>query len=105
VLQVLLNLVGNAINYSPTGSKVLITVEKVGDRSRVTVADNGTGLSKAQQAVVFGKFERLSRSGDGGSGLGLYISHRLARAMGGELTVESTPNEGARFIMELPGAE
>jgi hypothetical protein len=105
VLQVLLNLVGNAINYSPTGSKVLIRVEKVGDRSRVTVADNGPGLSEAQQALVFGKFERLGRSGDGGSGLGLYISHRLARAMGGELAVESTPGEGARFIMELPGAE
>lgn len=105
VLQVLLNLVGNAINYSSEGSQVRIELAKVGDRSIVTVADNGPGLSQDQQAVVFGKFERLGRSGDGGSGLGLYISRRIARAMGGELTVESELGEGARFILELPGAD
>jgi K+-sensing histidine kinase KdpD len=51
---------------------------------------------------VFEKFERLGRSGDGGSGLGLYISRKLARQMGGELTVESAPGQGARFTLELP---
>jgi signal transduction histidine kinase len=53
---------------------------------------------------VFDKFERLGRSGDGGSGLGLYISRRLARAMGGELSVESAPGQGARFILSVPAA-
>lgn len=105
VLQVLLNLVGNAIRYSPPGSKVLIELVRDGERPRVTVADNGPGLTPEQQAVVFEKFERLGRTGDGGSGLGLYISRRIARAMGGELSVESAPGEGARFILELPGAE
>ena len=105
VLQVLLNLVGNAIRYSPEGSVVWIRVEQEGDRARLVVADQGEGLSEEQQARVFEKFERLGRQGDGGSGLGLYISRRLARAMEGELTVESAPGKGARFILELPSFE
>ena len=51
---------------------------------------------------MFEKFERLGRSGDGGSGLGLYISRRLAQAMDGSLTVESAKGQGARFTLELP---
>jgi signal transduction histidine kinase len=101
VLQILLNLVGNAIRYSAEGSTVWIRVEQEGDRARLVVADQGEGLSEEQQARVFNKFERLGRGGDG-SGLGLYISRRLARAMDGELTVESAPGLGARFILELP---
>jgi hypothetical protein len=103
VLQVLLNLVGNAIRYSPENSQIWIRLEDAGARARLIVADQGPGLSPEQQARVFEKFERLGRSGeDGGSGLGLYISRRLARAMGGELTVESALGQGARFILEVP---
>jgi signal transduction histidine kinase len=103
VLQILLNLVGNAIRYSPDNSQVWIRLEDAGARARLIVADQGPGLSDEQQAKVFEKFERLGRSGeDGGSGLGLYISRRLARAMSGELTVESAPGQGARFILEVP---
>jgi signal transduction histidine kinase len=106
VLQVLLNLLGNAIRYSPANSQVWIRLgESENGRARVIVADQGPGLDTAQQARIFDKFERLGRSGDGGSGLGLYISRRLARAMGGELSVESAPGQGARFILELPGGE
>ncbi|QGN53912.1 sensor histidine kinase KdpD [Novosphingobium sp. Gsoil 351] len=102
VLQVLLNLLGNALRYAPEGSRVRLTLAARGTRSALTVADEGLGLSPQQQARVFDKFERLGRSGDGGSGLGLYISRRLARAMGGDLSVESAPGEGARFTLELP---
>lgn len=102
VLQVLLNLLGNALRYAPEGSRVRLSVARVGERAVVTVADEGPGLSREQQAKVFDKFERLGRGGDGGSGLGLYISRRLARAMGGDLKVESAPGEGARFNLELP---
>lgn len=103
VLQIMLNLVGNAIRYAPDNSQVWIRLEDAGMRARLIVADQGPGLSSEQQAKVFEKFERLGRSGeDGGSGLGLYISRRLARAMGGELTVESAPGQGARFILDLP---
>lgn len=102
VLQVLLNLVGNAIRYSPDNSQIWIRLEDAGGRARLIVADQGPGLDQAQQARVFEKFERLGRSDEGGSGLGLYISRRLARAMGGELTVESGPGQGARFMLDVP---
>jgi len=102
VLQILLNLVGNAIRYSPEGSTVRMELSGGSARAGVSVIDNGPGLSEAQQARAFEKFERLGRSGDGGSGLGLYISRRLARAMGGDLTVVSEPGEGARFDLDLP---
>ncbi|WP_404481138.1 sensor histidine kinase [Novosphingobium sp. BL-52-GroH] len=102
VLQVLLNLVGNAIRYSPENSRIAIHLQAAGERARVIVSDQGPGLSEPEQARVFEKFERLGRSGDGGSGLGLYISRSLARAMGGDLTVESMAGQGARFILEVP---
>jgi signal transduction histidine kinase len=102
VLQILLNLVGNAIRYSPEGSRIRIGMESDASYVRAVVADEGPGLAPGDQQRVFEKFERLGRSGDGGSGLGLYISRRLARAMGGDLGVESQPGEGARFILELP---
>lgn len=103
VLQILLNLVGNAIRYSPDGSHIWIRLEEAGAMARVIVADQGPGMSLEQAAKVFNKFERLGRSSeDGGTGLGLYISRRLARAMGGELSVDSAPGQGARFILDLP---
>ena len=101
-LQVLLNLVGNAIRYSPEGGQVWIRVEEVDGRARAIVADQGEGLDDDQQAKVLAKFERLGRQRDGGSGLGLYISRRLARAMNGDLTVESAEGQGARFTLEIP---
>lgn len=103
VLQILLNLIGNAIRYSPEGSQIWVRLEARDGRAYVTVADQGAGLATEDHDRVFEKFERLGRNGDGGSGLGLYISRRLARAMGGEITVESAPGQGARFMLELPG--
>lgn len=105
VLQILINLVGNAIAYAPEESQVWIRLDREGRKASVTVADQGRGLSEAEQLRVFDKFERLGRSGDGGSGLGLYISSRLARAMDGALTVESAPGQGARFTLALPALD
>ncbi|WP_271077754.1 sensor histidine kinase [Aurantiacibacter sp. MUD61] len=101
-LQVLLNLIGNAIRYSPEGGQVWVRVEEENGHARAVVADQGEGLDDDQQSKVFAKFERLGRKGDGGSGLGLYISRRLARAMNGDLTVESAKGQGARFTLEIP---
>ncbi|PZQ21415.1 MAG: sensor histidine kinase [Sphingopyxis macrogoltabida] len=105
VLQVLLNLLGNAIRYSPDHSQIWIRVDRDGDRASVTVADQGQGIDSDQQRVVFEKFERLGRTDSGGSGLGLYIARRLARAMDGDLTVESAPGQGARFTLTLPARD
>ena len=106
ILQVVLNLMGNAINYSPEGSTVTVAVSKVGSsKASIAVSDEGPGLSPGQQERVFAKFERLGRSGDGGSGLGLYISRRLAEAMSGSLDVKSTPGTGAIFTLELPAGK
>jgi hypothetical protein len=102
VLQVLLNLLGNALRYSPNGSTIRIILSESEGMARVTIADEGPGLDASQQERVFEKFERLGRSGDGGSGLGLYISRQLARAMGGNLSVESAPGQGARFTLAVP---
>jgi hypothetical protein len=102
VLQILLNLVGNAIRYAPDGSRITLHVEKQATESSVSVIDEGQGVAPEDRQRVFEKFERLGRSGDGGSGLGLYISRRLARAMGGDLQIEDAPLGGALFRLTLP---
>ena len=102
VLQVLLNLIGNAIRYSPEGSTITVALGSDGTRAQVSVSDEGPGLDEQAQRIVFNKFERLGRSGNGGSGLGLYISKRLAQAMGGDLTIDSVPGEGATFTLSVP---
>lgn len=106
VRQILLNLIGNAINYAPEGTGISIEAGPWrGDAMSIKVRDHGPGLTHEQQQRAFGKFERLGRAGDGGSGLGLYISRRLARAMGGDLLVESEPGRGACFILTLPARD
>jgi signal transduction histidine kinase len=105
VLQILINLINNAIRYAPQGSQIWVRLDRIGERALMTVADQGYGLDDEQQAKVFEKFERLGRSGDGGSGLGLYISRRIARAMDGDLTVESAKGQGARFTLSVPAAD
>lgn len=102
VLQVLLNLVGNAIRYSPEGSTITIALGSNGSKALVSVRDEGPGLDEQAQRIVFNKFERLGRSDGGGSGLGLYISKRLAQAMGGDLTLDSRPGQGATFTLSVP---
>lgn len=107
VLQILINLIGNAIAYSPEGSAVRIDAWVAGEgRVALRVSDEGPGVSEAQAARIFEKFERLGRDSAGGSdkgsGLGLYIARLLARAMGGELSLVSHPGEGAAFTLELP---
>jgi signal transduction histidine kinase len=105
ILQIMVNLVGNAVRYSPAGSMVWIRIEREGDLAALIVADQGKGIEKADQERIFGKFERVDQNEPGGTGLGLYISRRLARAMGGDITVDSAPGMGARFVLTLPAVE
>jgi hypothetical protein len=103
-LQIMVNLIGNAVRYSPQGATVWLRLQRDGAQAVAIVADQGKGIAADDQARIFDKFERLDPSEAGGSGLGLYIARRLARAMGGELTVDSAPGAGARFVLTLPAA-
>ncbi|MFD1788922.1 sensor histidine kinase [Sphingomonas floccifaciens] len=101
-VQVLVNLIGNAVRYSPRGGSVWVRVTQDDTHACVIVADQGKGIADTDQAMIFEKFGRVDTSEAGGSGLGLYISRRLARAMGGDITVDSAPGAGARFVFTLP---
>lgn len=104
-LQIMVNLLTNAIRYSPSGANIWIRTEIEGDLAAVIVADQGKGIALEDQARIFEKFERIDPSEPGGTGLGLYISRRLARAMGGDITVDSAPGQGSRFMLTLPLAD
>jgi signal transduction histidine kinase len=103
--QVLINLVENAVKYSPEGGAVEVRVEPNGTTLRVAVRDEGLGIPHGEQQRIFGKFYRvdpqLSR-GVGGTGLGLYICRELVRRMEGRITVTSREGEGSIFVVELP---
>lgn len=101
-LQILVNLIGNAVRYSPEDGMVWIRCERDSDFVAVIVADQGKGIDPADQARIFEKFERVDPTEPGGTGLGLYIARRLARAMDGDIVVDSAPGQGARFILTLP---
>ncbi|MEM6493543.1 MAG: HAMP domain-containing sensor histidine kinase [Pseudomonadota bacterium] len=104
VMQILINLVGNAVAYSPANSAVTITAQAQPEERTVTltVRDEGPGVDQDQAEKIFNKFERLGRENDGGSGLGLYISSRLAEAMDGSLDVANAGEQGAAFRLTLP---
>ena len=105
ILQILINLTTNAIRHSPAGGTVWIRCEREGDIVAVIVADGGDGIAPEDHERMFERFERLGRRDGTGSGLGLYISRRLARAMSGDLAVDSAVGEGARFLLMLPAGQ
>jgi PAS domain S-box-containing protein len=103
--QVLLNLLDNAIKYSPSGGRIEVGLAPVGDRLRFCVKDEGLGIPAGEQERIFDKFYRLDpdqRRGIGGTGLGLYICRELVRSMHGRIWVESEPGTGTTFTFELP---
>jgi len=101
--QVLLNLIDNAVKYSPRGGDVVVSTAASEGRVRVEVADEGLGIPLAEHEAVFEKFYR-SRSIEvpTGTGLGLYICRELVRRMGGTIGVRSRPGAGSTFYFELP---
>ena len=103
--QVLVNLVENAIKYSPGGGRIEVRVVDGADRLRIDVQDEGLGIPPSEQARIFEKFYRLDAEmarGVGGSGLGLYISREIVEQMGGVLSVRSRRGAGSTFSVTLP---
>lgn len=101
VIQILVNLIGNAIRHSPDKSTVVVRFARTGGTASAIVCDEGPGIPPADQQRIFERFERAGSGGEG-TGLGLAISRRLARSMGGDVTVDSVPGDGARFTLTLP---
>jgi signal transduction histidine kinase/CheY-like chemotaxis protein len=106
LLQVLHNLIGNAIKFNAPGGWVRVTLKRADARARIVVADNGAGIEKEALEHVFERFwqsERKSGGGYAGLGLGLAIVHHIVALHGGRITAESRgPGNGAAFAVELP---
>jgi signal transduction histidine kinase len=97
------NLLDNAITYNRPGGRVETTLERTGDRVRLTVADTGRGIPAAEQARVFERFHRAARD-KRGTGLGLAIVRQLVAAAGGEIELRSREGEGTAVVVSLPAA-
>jgi two-component system OmpR family sensor kinase len=103
--QVIDNLMSNALQHTPPGSPVTVTVTGGPGRGQLTVADQGPGMTAEQASRVFERFYRTDGArtrGRGGAGLGLAIAASLAAAHGGEITVDTAPGRGAAFHVRLP---
>lgn len=103
VIQILVNLIGNAIRHSSERATVTISFERSAGHSIVHVADDGPGIDPADQQRIFERFERGSGESQG-SGLGLAIARRLAQSMDGDIQLHSRPGMGSRFSLVLPAA-
>jgi two-component system OmpR family sensor kinase len=107
LVRLLRNLLENAVRHAPAGTTVDLRCTAAAGRVRLTIRDAGPGVPDGEQARVFEAFYRgpRERADGGGTGLGLTIAREIARAHGGELTLQkSGPGSGACFVLELPGA-
>jgi signal transduction histidine kinase len=101
--QVLMNLIDNAIKYSPAGDEVEVRAYAEDGHIRIDVRDQGPGIARTDQRLIFEKFGRVtSGTTPPGTGLGLFIARSIAEAHGGTLEVMSAPERGATFTLDLP---
>jgi len=103
--EALVNIIGNAVKYTPDGGRVAVGAQVVEGAVRIAVADTGPGIGAEDLPHVFDAFysSGSGSTGERGSGLGLAVSRRIVEAHGGSLTVESTPGKGSTFVITLPG--
>ncbi|MBA3726967.1 MAG: hypothetical protein H0W86_11075 [Armatimonadetes bacterium] len=107
VTQILVNLLSNAIKFTPEGGHISADCSITSDIVRLTIGDTGIGIAADKQESIFAPFVQLKEGladREAGVGLGLAISRDLARAMKGDLTVESSEGKGSRFTLSLPRA-
>lgn len=105
VVQILVNLLSNAIKFTPRGGRVEVASSTNGRHTSIVIHDTGIGISADHIEQIFEPFVQADQSHTrafGGAGLGLAISRRLARLMGGDVTVESAPGNGSSFTLQLP---
>jgi heavy metal sensor kinase len=103
--QLFLNLLSNAIHYTPGGGSVKMTLQRQGNQVLISVSDSGIGIAPEHLPHIFERFYRVDKvrnQGDGGSGLGLSIAQWVAEAHGGEITAKSLLGKGTEFIVTLP---
>ena len=103
IIQVLSNLIGNAIKYTPAGGSIAVWAEPRGSRTCFQVADSGPGIPPEQRSHVFERFWR-GKTREKGAGLGLFIAQGIVEAHGGRIGVDSAVGQGSRFFFELPRA-
>lgn len=102
--RVIINLVSNALKFTPEGGRITVRAEPAGAFERVSVSDTGPGMEREQLPNLFQKHWQLHKAQSGGLGLGLYIVRVLVEAHGGSVQVESRPGEGSTFSFTVPRA-
>ncbi|MGD8727032.1 MAG: GAF domain-containing sensor histidine kinase [Gemmatimonadales bacterium] len=102
IRQILINLLTNAVRHSPPDDAIQVQLQATEDLLRFDVVDHGEGIAPEQQGVIFEAFERAGKQTERGTGLGLALSRKLARLLGGDLRVESQLGQGARFFLKVP---
>ena len=100
--QILMNLLTNAIKFTESGDTIELFTDHDEQFVRIHVKDSGVGIPIDKTELIFQPFKQLNGTNAGGVGLGLSISRKLSREMGGDLTVSSTPGEGTMFTLQLP---
>ncbi len=105
VKEVCTNLFSNAIKYTPTNGRISISIRRSGNDQVIRIQDSGFGIPTYAKNHIFTKFYRapnVSQTGEGGTGLGLYLANGIARALGGQLWFDSQENQGSTFYFALP---
>ena len=105
VQQVLINILANAVKYTPDGGEIGITAKAEPNFVAITVKDNGMGIPKEDQPRIFERFYRVEKartSDTGGTGLGLAIAKEIVDAHGGSISLESEPGKGTTVCVRLP---
>lgn len=103
--QAALNLLDNAVKYTPSGGRVTLSIVREGDMVRIDVADTGMGIAPDQQSRIFERFYRVDKNRSrelGGTGLGLAIVKHTAKALGGRVELQSAPGKGSTFSLLIP---